>query len=83
MNEITPGWKHLSIGIEGAIVRIDGINPWKTEWRNKNKTIIVAHPSYPNERHTMWVYEATSEGKTIQFAAGEYSNGVWGFYVPT
>jgi hypothetical protein len=30
----------------------------------------------------MWVYELRSGGKTVKFAAGEFSNGVWGFYVP-
>jgi hypothetical protein len=29
----------------------------------------------------MFVYELDSETGPIKFAAGEFSNGVWGFYV--
>lgn len=30
----------------------------------------------------MFVYELDIDGRAIRFAAGEYSNGVWGFYEP-
>jgi hypothetical protein len=26
------------------------------------------------------VFEIVAEGKSVRFAAGEFSNGVWGFY---
>jgi hypothetical protein len=84
MVEVTPGWKFLSIGFERTPVLIQGIDPWRQErrWVSSHKTIVVSHPSYPSERHTMFVYTLEVEGKTITFAAGEYSNGVWGFYEP-
>jgi hypothetical protein len=31
----------------------------------------------------MSVYSLEARGKSIRFAAGEFSNGVWGFFVPT
>jgi len=45
-------------------------------------SITVAHPSYPAQRHTMFTYEAVAPSGTVAFAAGEFSNGVWGFFVP-
>lgn len=80
---ITPGWRLLSIGLEEKSVTVDGADLWKHEWRRRGESITVAHPSYPAERHTMFVYEIDLPGRHIKFAAGEFSNGVWGFFVPT
>ena len=83
MSDVTPGWTHVSIGFEGDKVLLDDLNPWGLEWHAlQEPRIIVAHPNYPQERHQMDVYELRREGKTVKFAAGEFSNGVWGFYVP-
>ncbi len=30
----------------------------------------------------MWVYEIRTDKMTIKFAAGEFSNQVWGFFLP-
>ncbi|MCL4801041.1 MAG: hypothetical protein KJ025_15720 [Burkholderiales bacterium] len=83
--DITPGWRFVSIGVERADVSLDGVDPWmhEREWtRTDEGPITVAHPSYPAERHSMDVYEVVLPDRTIRFAAGEFSNGVWGFYVP-
>jgi len=82
MVDVTRGWKFVSIGLEKTPVAIGGINPWSYEsrWVSSHERIVVSHPSYPSERHTMFVYTLDADGRTIKFAAGEYSNGVWGFY---
>jgi hypothetical protein len=83
--DVTPGWRFVSIGVEGADVVLEGVNPWKheREWRRTGEDpITVAHPSYPAERHAMFVYELVLPNKKIKFAAGEFSNGVYGFYAP-
>lgn len=81
---VTAGWKLVSIGLQDTRVSLAGIDPWKHEWRRRaGESITVAHPSYPAERHTMFVYEISIGERTIEFAAGEFSNGVWGFFVPT
>lgn len=81
-SEITPGWTFLWIGFETAPVIVDGVDLWKHEWRRCGDSIVVGHPSYPAERHTMFVYEVAVGARTITFAAGEFSNGVWGFFRP-
>jgi hypothetical protein len=85
LEDFTEGWEPVHVGLEGAALSIDGINPWQhaTSWRRVQEAhIVVPHPSHRQERYRAWVYEITSNGKTMRFAATELSNGVWGFYVP-
>jgi len=83
MVDVTPGWRFVHIGVEDDAVSIGGVSPWRSQWRRlPEPPIIVAHPSYPLERHTMFVYELEGPRGPVMFAAGELSNGVWGFYVP-
>lgn len=84
---VTPGWRSVSIGFEGDPVDLGGgLDPWapawRSGWRSAGEWIVVAHPQYPDERHRMFVYEIDAPGGPVTFAAGEYSNGVWGFHVP-
>jgi hypothetical protein len=79
----TPGWRFVHIGVEGDSVSIGGVNPWHCQWRSLSEPrIVVAHPQYPRERHEMFVHELDGPAGPIRFAAGEFSAGVWGFYVP-
>jgi hypothetical protein len=81
---VDPGWRFVSIGLEGDLVDIGGgVNPWTVKWVSTHGLIVVAHPSYPSERHVMFTYEVAGSNPPIVFAAGEFSNGVWGFFVPT
>ncbi|HEX5591536.1 MAG TPA: hypothetical protein VFX65_14685 [Candidatus Limnocylindrales bacterium] len=52
------------------------------KWVSTHGRIVVAHPQYPRERHTMFTYEVEGTNPPVVFAAGEYSNLVYGFYVP-
>ena len=79
MRDVTPGWRHVAIVAEGEAVDLNGLSPWDHEWhRAQEPEIIVAHPSYPAQRHPMWIYELRDEQQRVKFAAGEYSNGVLG-----
>ena len=78
--EVTPGWRFVSIGLEGDAVDLGGINPWKASWAGTGQSIVVGHPSYPWQRHDLPVYTAEGPDGPVTFAAGEYSNGVWGFF---
>ncbi len=77
-------WEFVDIVADGQPVDLDGVNPWDHEWISLDEEPIeVPHPSYPNQRHKMWIYKIDTGKKTVVFAAGEYSNCVWGFYVPS
>lgn len=79
---VTPGWKLLAIGGEGDRVEIGrGVLLWERRWRSLGERITVAHPQHEYERHGMTVY-CIADRPDIMFAAGEFSNGVWGVFVP-
>ena len=80
---VTPGWCFVSIGFERHETSIGGVDPWTVEWKSRRQDIIVAHPQYPNEFHAMPTWELAGSDPPIKFAAGEFSNGVWGFFVPS
>lgn len=79
--DVDRGWRFVSIGLEGHAVDVGGVNPCDVEWTATDGRITVAHPQYPFQRHTMFIYEVTGSGPPIRFAAGEF-NGVRGFFVP-
>ena len=76
-------WKAIGVVIEGQDISIDGVsvNPWGPDW-HKVGDVMLPHPAYPNQQHEMSVYRGQRDGKTITFAVGELSAGVYGFYVP-
>jgi hypothetical protein len=78
---VTPGWSLLGVAIEGSDFEVAGINVWEHGWEPVgSRAITVAHPTYPDQRHQMWVYRLYGVPTPVVFAAGEFSNGVWGFY---
>jgi hypothetical protein len=79
---LTPGWRFVHIGVEGDGIAIDGISVWDVSWVPTGDRITVAHPQYPNQRHSMWTYRVDASESAVEFAAGEFSNGVWGFFIP-
>jgi hypothetical protein len=82
MDDIDEGWRLVSIGFEGESTDVGGVNPWDATWVSTHGRITVGHPQYPNQRHTMFTYEIAGANPIVVFAAGEFSNGVWGFFVP-
>ena len=84
MNDVTPGWRHVATVAEGDRVAIDGVDPWRSSWHASDEpAIVVAHPSWPSQRHHLRVYELHTQARVVRFAAGELSPGVWGFFVPS
>jgi hypothetical protein len=79
---VDEGWRLLSIGFERDAVEVDGVGLWDATWRATGQKITVAHPSHKSQRHHMAIYEAADTDPLIVFAAGEFSNGVWGFFLP-
>ena len=72
-------WEYVKTGIEGNC-ELFGVNIFDYTWKNTNQKINVLDPSY-GEPHEMDIYIVKLENKTVTFAAGEFSNGIYGFYV--
>ena len=79
-------WRLIGDGIipDGSPVLVGGLSPWKHKWKRMDEpAVVVVHPQYPHQRHTMPVYEMSDGKVTVRFAAGEFSNTAWGFYLPS
>jgi hypothetical protein len=77
------GWRDVHVGFEGDGVKINGVAIWRHEWRRTGEdSLELPHPSHRHQRHSFNIYEVGSIDDPVRFAAGELSNGVWGFYVP-
>jgi hypothetical protein len=72
-------WKHAKTILDGEQYKIKGINIWDHPWINTGEQMKLKDPIY-NQDFSFAIYQI-EEGKTIiEFAAGEFSNGVWGIY---
>ena len=80
-DEVTDGWCLVRIAIEGDKTQVGGVSLWDAEWTPTQRNT-VAHPQHSAQRHLMYTYELVGTDAPVPFAAGEFSHGVWGVYVP-
>ena len=77
-------WKLKSVVADGERLEIEGHNVWSHRWISMDEADFkVPHPSYSNQRHKLSPFYIEVEGNRVIFAAGELSNSVWCFYVPS
>ena len=77
-------WRIVRFGCtEGDDTIIGGLRVWDHAWRRTGEEDIrVASLLYRGERNHLTVYEMGDEAAPVTFAAGELSNGIWGFAEP-
>ena len=76
-------WKLAGVVPDGREFKIQGVNVWSKKWNAiRNEFAHVQDPLY-KQPFTFQVYSIINDGVVIRFAAGEFSNCMWGFYVPT
>jgi hypothetical protein len=73
VKSVSQGWRFVSIGWEGDATDVGGLNPWDVKWTHTDRRITVAHPSYPSQRHTLFINQVAGSSPPITFAAGELS----------
>ena len=71
--------KFEASGLDGQC-ELFGVNIFKYRWFDCRGTATVIDPHYGTEK-VFHVYEVEIDGKIHRFAAGEFSNCVWGFYL--
>lgn len=71
----------IGICLSGEKLQVEGINVWDQKWKDYGKTTEVIDPKY-KETHVFQLYSIMKGDEEIKFLAGEFSNGVWGFYRP-
>ena len=75
-------WRFAGSRIDGETFELDGLNVWAEAWRDTpERTATVLDPIY-GQTHHFGVYEIGPAESPIRFAAGEFSNLIWGFYTP-
>ena len=75
-------WKFVGVVPDGREFKIQDVNVWSKKWNAvKNEVAHVQGPSY-KQPFAFQVYTIINDNVIIKFAAGEFSNCVWGFYVP-
>ena len=75
-------WKYVGHCSDGERFTIDGVNVWDHEWiRKHTQHAHVKDPRY-GQPFSFPVYEIVAGDSRILFAAGEFSNCIWGFYTP-
>lgn len=75
----TKTWKHEITGCDGNTI-LFGVNIFDYEWVYTNKFAKVRDLLY-GEEYQFPIYSVTIQGLEHEFAAGEFSNCVWGFYL--
>lgn len=72
-------WKCKATGVDGLCI-LFGVNIFDYTWNATGEQVTVIDPKY---RHTynFNVFTANIAGKQKRFAAGEFSNCLWGFYL--
>jgi len=72
-------WKFIKSGVDGNCI-LFGINIFDYEWENTGQRVEVIDPLY-SQKHILEIYNAKINSENVTFAAGEFSNGVYGFYI--
>ena len=71
----------VSHGSTGPFL-VQGVDVWQHPWTpTGGPDAAVADPQY-GQPYRFTVYRVAVQGRTVTFAAGEFSSGVWGFYTP-
>ncbi|CAN5899070.1 hypothetical protein BH24DEI2_BH24DEI2_13930 [soil metagenome] len=74
-------WQFSGVTSDAQAFLIKGLDVWAFKWRRVAGEAEVEDPLY-GQPHTFAVYTITDGTQTVKFAAGEFSAGAWGFYLP-
>ncbi|MDB5412300.1 MAG: hypothetical protein JWR10_635 [Rubritepida sp.] len=76
------GWRSVHLGFANDGLKIGACEVWTHAWRATGEpSLHLPHPAHPSQTHRYDIYEVGDGLQKARFAAGELSNGVWGFYV--
>lgn len=73
-------WQFAGSSTEGDGFEIKGVDIWGHAWQTKTgEEAHVSDPVY-GKRYVFKVYSIQDNDQSVEFAAGEFSKGEWGFY---
>ncbi|MGE5464805.1 MAG: hypothetical protein ACM3PS_15695 [Syntrophothermus sp.] len=73
-------WQFVGSSTEGDGFEIKGVNVWNHPWQTESgEEAHVNDPVY-GKSYIFKVFSIRDDDQKIEFAAGEFSKGEWGFY---
>lgn len=72
-------WQHEITGLDGNTI-LFGVNIFEFEWMKTGEKVVVKDPLY-GQKYIFPVYKVNIQDEEYAFAAGEFSNSVFGFYI--
>ena len=73
-------WQFAGSSKDGGPFEIRGVNVWSQGWQASPGEEAPVHDPVYGQGFVFRVYTIRDGDEKIEFAAGEFSNGVWGFY---
>ena len=73
-------WRFEKTIVDGEEYKINGINIWDFKWEVTGEKIKIKDPLY-GQSYTFNVFKIQNDNIEILFAAGEFSNCIWGIYL--
>lgn len=76
-----PGWQFAGSAKKDEPFEIKGVDVWSQGWQvSDGEEAHVNDPVY-GKGYIFRVFSIQADDQKIEFAAGEFSPGVWGFYI--
>ena len=73
-------WSSVHTRVEGEPALLDGVDVWKHEWQQVPGEVATVIDPLHGQQYRFGVFRIREAGRVIEFAAGEFSNSVWGFF---
>jgi hypothetical protein len=73
-------WRYCGHCVDGQRFLIEGVDVSDRQWRRTTEPIVEVEDPHSHQPHSFNVWELEADGRRIRFAAGEFSNCVWGFF---
>lgn len=73
-------WQFAGSSKEGEPFEIRGVNVWGQDWQVLPGQEAHVHDPVYGQGFVFRVYTVQDGEEKVEFAAGEFSNGVWGFF---
>lgn len=73
-------WRYVGHCVDGQRFLIEGVDVSDRQWRPTDEPAVEVEDPINHQPHSLDVWECEADGRRIRFAAGEFSNCIWGFY---
>jgi hypothetical protein len=75
-------WEFAGSDVEGGPFELFGKSIWSVRWRRRPGELAEVRDPVYGQVFRFPVYQFAEETSLATFAAGEFSNGVYGFFIP-